>query len=325
MALSAGKLEKWARQGAVLLSQNTCQSIRTALASGNWQTDISYSVYLQGSHKNSTNIREDSDVDVVVELRSTYRPDLSLLGEPERALFEKERVSANYFLEDFRSAVIKTLKGYYGKSNVVNGNKAIKILGDNDRLPAYVLPCMKYRTYRSYQTDPKDDYFEGVYFETRDEKRAVISHPEEHYEYGAYKSTRNKWYKPIIRMFKNARTFLVDHGKLDKGIAPSYFVECLLYNVSDQAYKHGGGHINAFQNTLDWLLDNTDKMHEFVCQNERQNLFDNSPDLWDIHSAQTLIRALVDLWNDGSRSDTYFITQSPHPLHIIGNFRCFVV
>ena len=44
-------------------------------------------IYLQGSYRNYTNIRGDSDVDIVAELRSSFSPDLSILSQPEQAAF----------------------------------------------------------------------------------------------------------------------------------------------------------------------------------------------------------------------------------------------
>jgi hypothetical protein len=38
-------------------------------------------------------------------------------------------------------------------------------------------------------------------------------------------------YKSTVRMFKNARNEMDERGIFDKGDAPSYFIECLLWNV----------------------------------------------------------------------------------------------
>lgn len=41
-------------------------------------------IYLQGSYANSTNIKEDSDVDIVVECNSIFLSDTSALSETNK-------------------------------------------------------------------------------------------------------------------------------------------------------------------------------------------------------------------------------------------------
>ena len=55
-----------------------------------------------------------------------------------------------------------------------------------------------------------------------------------HYENGVTKNRNtNNYYKPIIRMFKNIRSYLVDQNIISIKAATSYYIECLLYNVDD--------------------------------------------------------------------------------------------
>ena len=44
-------------------------------------------------------------------------------------------------------------------------------------------------------------------------------------------------YKPLIRIFKNARTYMDERGLFDKSQAPGYFIEGLLYNVSNTSFR----------------------------------------------------------------------------------------
>lgn len=85
MTISEAQLEVWANQGAVVLSKQTHESIRLALAAdSSLIKGKDYEIYLQGSYRNTTNIRGDSDVDIVVELKSTFAPDTSLLSAFEK-------------------------------------------------------------------------------------------------------------------------------------------------------------------------------------------------------------------------------------------------
>lgn len=63
MAIPESQLETWSHQGAVTTAKTTADSIRNALDSySSWPDGIYFEVYLQGSYKNDTNIRGDSDI-----------------------------------------------------------------------------------------------------------------------------------------------------------------------------------------------------------------------------------------------------------------------
>jgi tRNA nucleotidyltransferase (CCA-adding enzyme) len=76
MGIPQSQLEIWAKQGATVTAKSTHESIRNALAHERSlikdRIGSSVKIYLQGSYKNDTNIRADSDVDVVVELTTTF-------------------------------------------------------------------------------------------------------------------------------------------------------------------------------------------------------------------------------------------------------------
>ncbi len=85
MGIPESQLETWSNRGATVISQNTHESIRTALDSSDLIKKCKYTVYLQGSYKNSTNIYADSDVDVVVQLTSLYYYDIDGLTPSEKS------------------------------------------------------------------------------------------------------------------------------------------------------------------------------------------------------------------------------------------------
>lgn len=102
-------------------------------------------------------------------------------------------------------------------------------------------------------------------------------------------------YKSSVRMIKNARRYLVDQGKLAKEVAPSYFVECWLYNIpSDRFVKEAD---QTFYNILQWLHQDP-QWNEFVCQNWQTYLFGPLPVQWALQSAGQLQTALAELWNN---------------------------
>jgi len=104
----------------------------------------------------------------------------------------------------------------------------------------------------------------------------------------------NGWYKPTVRMFKNLRTYLTGHRLLSEDNAPSYFLECLIYNVPDAAF--GPTWQKTFVQAWNWLWQ-TAPVSEILCQNEQLLLFGTSTEQWQISGAYQLRVALRDLWN----------------------------
>ena len=285
MAIPESQLERWSHKGAVTTAKQTHESIRTALKAYNWPSEVQYEVYLQGSYKNDTNIRGDSDVDVVVQLNSAF---CSNLSDDWKRYFGF--TAATYGWSAFRDDVLKALRDYYGNSKVKEGKKALKVT--TPYLPADVVVCIQYRKYPNHPRDA-NDFIEGMTFYVPSEGRWVINYPKIHYENGVKKNKMtNERYKPTVRMFKNARTYLVDRGVIPADLAPSYFLECLLYNVPNGKFSRSFQ--DTFYNVVNWLW--SANLTQFVCQNGQLSLFGNSPEQWSVSKAQSFICAMADLW-----------------------------
>ncbi len=71
-------------KGAKDSAERTYASIKAALDQAPGLKRYDYEAFLQGSYANATNIRGDSDVDIVAMLKSTYMPDLELLCSSEK-------------------------------------------------------------------------------------------------------------------------------------------------------------------------------------------------------------------------------------------------
>src|SRR5690554_300024 len=118
------QLETWAHQGAITTSKTTHEKVRDVINSSTVLKAKSFEIYLQGSYKNSTNIRGDSDVDIVVQLNSTFYKDINNLSENEKQTYESQHsLPATYEWKDFKSDLITILEEYFGKSFVKVGNK----------------------------------------------------------------------------------------------------------------------------------------------------------------------------------------------------------
>lgn len=292
MAIPESQLETWSNRGATTTAEQTHNSIRNAFESYTWPTDILYDVYLQGSYRNFTNIRGNSDVDLVVELTSVF---YSNLTQEERR--KMGYVPATYGWNDFRKDVIAALTNYYGTKLIdTSGAKSIKVLPASGRLAADVVVCVKYKYFSQLSLTA-----EGITFFTSPDHQQIINYPKQHYDNGANKNSQyrtKEWYKPCVRMFKNARNRIVDNQPDLKGLFPSYFVECLLYNVPDNNF--GTSFQETYKNVVTWLDSQfaSQNTSAFMCQNEISYLFGDESVQWDVSAAHNYVNHLIKLWND---------------------------
>lgn len=284
-------LETWSQQGSVTSSESTYKSIQHALGKYEWPKNVNYEVYLQGSYRNTTNIRGDSDVDVVIQLNSTFKGNVSALTTVEKELYGKAYQNATYLWTHFRADVLKALQNHYGESKVTSGNKSIKV--ETPYLPADVVPCMQYRKYERFLSLSNEQYIEGMRLYATRDKRWIINYPKIHYKNGVSKnSSASKLFKSTVRMFKNARSHLVEEGEIDRILAPSYFLECLIYNVPDWAF--GVDYEQTFGNVIVYLGEA--EMQNFMCQNGQLKLFGDSPEQWSQKNAIELLIKLARLY-----------------------------
>jgi hypothetical protein len=290
MPIPEAQLQTWSNQGATVTAQATHTSIRNALSSYNWPQGVKYEPYLQGSYRNSTNTRGDSDVDLVAELTSTF---YSNLTDDEKSSLGIQR--ANYGWSDFRRDVIAALIGYYGTQLVdTTGSKSVKVLPAGGRLKADVVIAASYQYYSNRRLEAA-----GITFWTPGGQQ-IVNYPKLHYENGASKNSEQQtrsWYKPTVRMYKNARSRVLENKPYLGGRFPSYFIECLLYNVPN--HRFGGTYQSDFVDVLNWLHGEFahGRADNFVCQNGRDYLFGNSTVQWNIADAQALVSELLHLWN----------------------------
>ena len=293
MAIPESQLQTWSNQGAIASASALYERIRAALQADAALSARTFEVFLQGSYRNSTNIRGDSDVDVVVKLNDTYMPDYTLLDTYTRSIVEGRASSATYTLSDFRRDVSNAIRRAFPAHAITEGGKSIKIPRTANNIPADVVPCLEYRLYRPPQgllADATDD--DGIWLWDVQRNHAVTSFPRQSYENGVTKHLlTSEMYKPTVRIFKNARGWMEDNRLIQSAMASSHAIECLLYNVPAQQF--GGGYGDTFVAALNWL--NSADLSNFMCQNGIQRLFDQGR--WTSQNARTYVTALVQMWN----------------------------
>ena len=159
-----------------------------------------------------------------------------------------------------------------------------------------MIVAFKYRHYDKFAASTDQSREPGIAFFTSSGTR-IANYPKQHSKNltAKHQATINN-FKKLVRVFKNMRGKLVDDGLLGKGIAPSYFIEGLLYNVPND--KFVGSYGTIVLNILQWLHQTTDRS-KFVCANEQYYLLrDNEPVCWPVADGQQFINAAIKLWND---------------------------
>src|SRR5436305_1484796 len=232
MAILESQLETWSKQGSVTQSSTTYQIIRNALLDSKAvYANKTFEVFLQGSYGNDTNIYAESDVDTVMRLDSIFGYGISNLPPEQQAAFQQVFGSAIYTFAEFKQGVITRLSNAFGADNVTPGNKAVRIQANGSRRSADVVACYQYRRYIRFNSVNDYEYVPGIIFPSESDGY-IINYPKLHSENGTAKhQAAEKNFKPLVRIFKNMRGKLEADALIEKGIAPSYFIEGLLYNV----------------------------------------------------------------------------------------------
>ncbi|MCW4589442.1 nucleotidyltransferase [Gluconacetobacter entanii] len=295
MSIPEAQLDTWAKQGSIIQSKTTYETVRNVLQeSGAPYNSRSFDIFLQGSYGNDTNIYADSDVDVVMMLDSIFYTDLGNLNEAEKIAYNTARSPASYTFEQFKKEVVQHLTNRFG-SGVTPGKKAVFIPGSGGRRDCDVLPCVELRRYTRFNSSADQNFHTGICFWTPDGTR-IINFPKQHSGNATTKhQNTNQWFKPVVRILKNMRNSMIDKGYIKAGVAPSYFLEGMLYNVPNA--KFGTSYNSTVADALNWII-NCDRT-KLVCANELYYLcHPTSPVTWRAEQLQTYLDAARKFWQE---------------------------
>lgn len=295
MAIPESQLQTWSAQGSITQSAATYDTIKKVLndsLSPYYLKD--FSIFLQGSYGNDTNVWKDSDVDINICLNQTFYSDLSQLEQGAKSSFNIAYADGQYGFHEFRAEVLDWLTKRFGP-DVKPGKKAIFIKGNNGRRDADVLVCAKLRRYRKGSTGTDSQYDEGICFFLPDMTR-VINFPVQHRDNCTTKhQNSNARFKTMVRVYKNVRNRMIEDGYLVDGVAPSYFIEGMLWNVPNSMF--GTSFENSFVNSFNWVID-SDKT-QLACANDLYWLIrDGGGNCWKPADFETYISAVKKYWND---------------------------
>lgn len=227
---------------------NAVSAIRNAIRASNKLSTRSLSVFAQGSYRNNTNVRRDSDVDIGILCTDTFFHE----PLPEGLTEEKLQFSdATYYYDQFKNEVEEALGSHFGRSAIKRGNKAFDVHETSYHVEADVAAFFEHRRYLSYGTCLK-----GGELLTDKETRSVINWPEQHYENGCSKNTSTGTrYKSIVRVLKALSNEMSGEGIQDADVH-GYLIECLVWNVPNDNFQNYAYRDDVWA-TLAFLFNNT--------------------------------------------------------------------
>ncbi|MFC1495196.1 nucleotidyltransferase [Thermodesulfobacteriota bacterium] len=208
---------------------NAEQATKNAISKNPKLKSRNIKIFTQGSYRNNTNVKKDSDVDIGVLCYNTFFYNL-----PEG--YSKDDfniIDATYHFSDFKNEVQEALVDYFSKNSVHRGNKSFDIKENSYHVDADVTPFFEHRRY-----DANGTYESGVELYA-DNGASVINWPEQHYNNGVSKNnTTGRRYKSLVRILKSLCNEMVNNGSASAKPIPGFLNECLIWNVPNDDFGH---------------------------------------------------------------------------------------
>jgi hypothetical protein len=233
--------------------ENAKRMISKAVQTSRALQELEIKVFAQGSYRNNTNVRLDSDVDICVCCMDYCYTDYNFanhLLDSDVGLME-----TNYTCRQFKDAIEQALREYFGSRAIIRGNKALNVHENSYRVEADVVPSFEHRRYMVDQNGTPY-YISGNEFITDGGER-IVNWPDQHYENGVRKNdATGRRFKRIVRILKRLRNQMEEDGILVAKPIPSYLIESLVWNVPNERF----GYSTYWENmrwVLAYLFDNT--------------------------------------------------------------------
>ncbi|MFA6909050.1 MAG: nucleotidyltransferase [Patescibacteria group bacterium] len=233
--------------------ENALEQLKKAIDGSKALATHTVSVFAQGSYRNRTNVREDSDVDVCVLCTDVCFTDYSMSNDLTQA--SVGLVDSSYTYVQFKNEVEEALVSRFGRSIVSRGNKAFDIHESELRIDADVVACFEHRRYMK-RADGSFYYNTGTELRP-DNGGQIINWPEQNYENGVTKNKRtNHNFKAGVRILKCLRNLMDEKSISSAKPISSYLLECLIWNVPDSSFATST-YRDMVQNILAHLYNKT--------------------------------------------------------------------
>jgi len=224
--------------------ENAVRMIRKAVDEYDALAQREIKIIAQGSYRNNTNVRQESDVDIAVCCIEPFFADYQYANY---TMQDVGNYVTGYTYAEFKNQVEAALVKKFGAGGVGRGDKAFDVHANTYRVDADVVATFAHRRYQPAQAGPLFGSLirdwtkpEGTQFFADSGGNAIVNWPEQHYTNGVAKNkATNLRFKSVVRVLKNLKYDIEANGnaaqKQAAKQAPSYLCECLMYNVPDFA------------------------------------------------------------------------------------------
>ncbi|MEJ0090710.1 MAG: nucleotidyltransferase [Limisphaerales bacterium] len=215
--------------------ENAENAVRKAILANEELSKLDVSIFATGSYRARTNVRQDSDVDISVRYNTAFFPDY-----PEgKSGKDFGHGDSKLTYADFKNKVERALKSYFGDSSITRGQKAFDVHANTYRIDADVVPVFPHRRYTGNKNpDGTEHFYEGVAF-VPDGGSIIKNWPQQTYDNGVSRNdATGRHYKRLIRIFKRLRNKMQDDKIAEASNIASFLIECLMWNVPPNAFKH---------------------------------------------------------------------------------------
>ena len=226
-------------------------------------------VFAQGSYRNGTNVRTESDVDVCVRCMDVFFTEYP----PGYTNASFGNSDSTYTYSQFKTDVGKALVNYLGASAVSRGKKAFDLHENTYRVDADVVPTLEHRRYSV--DNGKHSYLSGTELHPDDGGR-IINWPHQNYENGTAKNrATGTRFKKLVRVLKRLRYEMLAAKIAAATPIPSYLIECLVWNTPNAAFAAAdyAGNLRAILAHLYQSTSTDDGCSEWGEVNELKYLF----------------------------------------------------
>ncbi len=266
--------------------ENAERAIKNAIARSPQLNQRNIKVFTQGSYRNNTNVRQDSDVDIGILCDESFFVDYPK-GYSDSNFGNRD---GTYHYSQFKNEIGQALVDYFGAPAVSRGNKAFDIKKNSYHVDADVAPVFEHRR---YSTD--GSFSEGVEL-IPDNGGRIINWPEQHFNNGVSKNNKTgRRYKAMVRILKKLCNEMTDNGISVAQPIPGFLNECLVWNVPDNLLGNSS-YVNDVRNCLAHLFNNTrsdEKCSEWGEVSELKYLF-RVLQKWTRQQAHSFISAAWD-------------------------------
>jgi len=211
-------------------AQRVLQRVRNAIANSRELQAVDVSVYPKGSYPNRTNVVQDSDMDVAVELTSIIHHEF--WNEAEGLTIQDlglRPYTGTYRVSQFKDHVEAALVAEFDRSLVERGNKALRVKATSSTLAADVVACQTVEVHFSRYSSAT-----GIKI-WPDRGLPIINFPNQHLQQGLRKNQLTyRRYKRTVRILKRLENQMVRERVIE--VVPSFLIESLVWNVPEQVF-----------------------------------------------------------------------------------------